>query len=226
MTTVDPNPFAPPAANIDRHHLPTAEIPTTGLLSEHLVQEVAAGPAKIWPLKLGRERLYLASPDSRPSLQFDREDFIEHCEIQLGGVYKTLACRAGKRLFFRLTPEVVRALREWIDPVLALHLAKSLSRRFRFSIPFGIVVALLAVQLDAGLAIGQLLLGIGLVALGVLGKARPHRSLYLGNALIWLLFCLNYAFQSGGMWGVMFPILGVIFATGSLRAYQFYAPIS
>lgn len=219
----EPNPFATPSSDVERYHLP--EAPASGIWAEHRLRE--PGKEQPWTLRLDDQRLYLTPHGEGPTIALGRNDFLERGEVHVGLVTRLLVVRVAKPIRLPLDEPALWDLRAWLEPVIDGHLQQTLRRKFRFSLPIGIFLALPSLaSLETPAEISSLIVGAGLVVASIILKIRPAPFLFLVAAAWWVAFAI-----STGLWAresdspLMFGFSGIalLLAAGSVKTHRFFA---
>lgn len=153
------------------------------------------------------------------------------CTITLPtkGVGSDAPAGAGGLRVFRCSVNALQPFLAWIRLDLAAYERARLSRELRWSVPLGVVWCVLGSPLLGRLSSWLIGYGVGLIALGVLGRFRPHRSLLLADAALWALLGAQNARQAidkTGIFAVVMTLFCFSFAMRKLREYAFHRSLA
>jgi hypothetical protein len=134
-----------------------------------------------------------------------------------------IVLRKPKRQRIRVLPEQGPVLDAWCGPDYTAELPNQVQNRMLFGIPFGL--ACVATSAPPPVWIG---LGLLLVLEDVLARKSPRKSLFLLDALFWVLVLVHFSVRAIATQNVLFLLLVVpslaLLAT-SVRLYQFFSRV-
>lgn len=219
------NPYAPPSSEPRRVSIPSDAL--GDVLEEHRVGNEKA-PQLQWTLTFHTHALAAARADGM-RLTLTRDELVAHTDLLLGSVIRSLAVREPQRAPIPLTPPAQAALRRFIEPVYRAHLAATLKRRMRFTLPIGVfVVAMSVPPLIPALDLRGAVIGGAMIAVSLLTRVFTHRALFLADSLVWLLIAVNNAMllaANPGKWSFgVFAVLGLVLGVGLTKLFAFYGP--
>lgn len=216
------NPYAPPGATAIAPQI--SEDAAGALLEDFTIDSPA--PAGRFRVSF-HEHAIVAVRGDGARFALTRSDLVEHTDLVLGSLAQGLVIRHPARAFIPVRP--IRApLRRFLEPVRSAHLAATLKRRVKLSLPIGLFIALTSLPLLlAATDVRGLVLGISMVLVALAARVIHHRALFLADAVVWLMIAASNALHlAGGGSPVLFgafAVLGVLFAIGSVRLFAFYA---
>ena len=171
------------------------------------------GQASVWILSIHPHHLELSQEQGQACFQLNREDVthLTHSIVSFAKPPKTV---------FRLDPEVVGVLAQWLGPAQLLNL--KLRPHNNVYIIFGAIWA--APSLIQGHFFdSNFILGMILFVSGLLGRLAPNRYLLLGGVLFWgflLLLTLNDLIHGASHWSWLFAALQFVFLVFSFKSFQ------
>ncbi len=142
-----------------------------------------------------------------------------------------------KRLVFKIDEATHKALLDWFGPPTEAQLRATLKRRFSFSLPLAIFLTLIGVSMIAARRMNGhprqvtdwffIVWGIGFGICGALARSKPHRSLFLAEAM-WLVLLVIYLVNiivSGRswLWGILI-LMNFIGISQTIKLYRRFAP--
>jgi len=210
-TPLSENPYRPPEGSLDASAEPSARS-----------YPLARGGT----LTLTDDLLQVAEP-SRPAVTLARGTALAESErLLVPSPPHIFVLRRPKRRAVTLSPEGAAALDSWLGPSYAHELKHQLANRLSLSIP----LALLFFFTSSGDP-GSIVLGVVLLAGGLLSRLRPGRYVLLFDVAFWVVALLRNGFalarpESSGtslLLSSVLLILNLVFLGLSVRTYRAFA---
>lgn len=169
---------------------------------------------KPWHLTIFRDFLRLEATGVE-AFAVSKDSAPEQVELMrpfMGGAI--LAVKANKRLVFRLDAPQQAAIEQWLGPPTRRTLAIALKKRFSWGLILGVLFIFSSLPIAGDPARGikdlpfdplSLLLGLVLIALRLVAKIRPNRTLFLVDSIWFLVLAGKVIFDivqgSNWLWG-------------------------
>ena len=188
-----------------------------------------------WELVFEGATMYLCGPEGSARVPFDHARVGAECGLTTRDdtctvSLPTAAVGQPRALGeFRCSVNALQPLLEWIRLDLAAYERARLSRELRWSVPLGVIWCVLGSPLLGRLSYELVGCGVGLVALGVIGRFRPHRLLLLVDAGLWALLGVQNARQAidkTGIFAVVMTLFCFSFALRKIREYAFHRSLA
>lgn len=192
-----------------------------------------------WILTLLEGRLRVQQAYGGESYEIERSEYGNALDLRkMLGSSHALVVKIPKSKAFQLDAEAFDAVDGWLRPFTRTDVATILRARLRWTLPIALLFMFTSMPLPGDPAQGieaipfdkvGFGLGVGLIVLGVLARFRPHRSLFLVDAVWFLLLAANNVWtvisQGSSPWWMMFSAFLVWVALTPLSFYRRFASV-
>lgn len=233
------NPYEPPTATgatsqgaSKVRKVPRTEVPSPAPGGTTTASQDRATDGPTWEIAFGRDELWLVPPGDGAAIALTHLELAEYADlVPFRDVAAIVVRDVPKRITLWLpTHGATEMLRSWLGHKRALHVAKALKRRLRFSLPLGIFVGLASTPfLLDGWDPFSLVFGVGLVGLAIVSPYRPRPALFAIDGALWVSLAMGNvadAVRTGSVgWSVFFGVFQLMLAAGAFRVFRFYRGI-
>ncbi|MEW6533764.1 MAG: hypothetical protein AB1473_23240 [Thermodesulfobacteriota bacterium] len=232
----EPTPAQTPRAPQTREALPQApsQEPVSHLATAApFILNAVSGLKGEWKAILSEDRLKLESADGNHSVEIPNSEADEKLQLTESSIFPPfLLLFEPKRTAFKLDPDQLRLFKEWFGPPTPARLRRVLKPRFSFCIAIGILYLVLSIPLPGDPQSGMdpvpfdpigAFLGVSLLALALLAKFRPSRTLLVLDAIWFLLLAVNVGigiYSGNSPWWLILGALLIWSAFEAFRDYQ------
>lgn len=202
-------------------------------------EAIEGNSKRAWRFDLDAENIRIVPLESGESLEFTREAAQTAINVVDGLILRRLVTfpEEETKPVFRLPKEHFQQLLRWLGPPSKARLAAEIRRRTRALIPIAFLFVLTALpcpgEASGGanavpLDIMGMTLGLGLILIFIIGRFKPHRLVFLLDALWWMgLATDNFHSVSNGQlggFGLALAVVALVFSFSALKLFALYKP--